>query len=132
MERAVFGGEPDRYVNQYEAIKLLFSPFMFRNPMAQKGGPEVVNLWGVTNYFPSNVPGAFPVHTPEKILVKDIEHWRDYVKIKAEKGPVLRFEKILYKRLPREVFIRIFRIAYERFIKRANSDSLKNKINRIM
>ena len=86
MERVVFGGgEPERYVNQYEAIKLLFNPFMFRNPMAQKGGPEVVNLWGVTNYFPSNVPGAFPVHTPEKILVKDIEHWRDYVKIPSLK-----------------------------------------------
>ncbi len=86
MERAVFGGgEPERYVNQYEAIKLLFNPFMFRNPMAQKGGPEVVNLWGVTNYFPSNVPGAFPVHTPEKILVKDIEHWRDYVKVPSLK-----------------------------------------------
>lgn len=83
--------------------------------------------------------GEFPWHKgnvhPDNDLFDKylaLSPWRDYVKIKAEKGPVLRFEKILYKRLPRAVFIRIFRIAYERFIKRANSDSLKNKINRIM
>ena len=79
MRRAINNTGPDRYVNQYEAMKLLFHPFMFHNPMAQKGGPEVVNAWGVTNFFPDNVPGGFPVHTPDKILVKDIEHWQDYV-----------------------------------------------------
>ena len=74
------GGQPDRYVNQYEAIKLLFHPFMFSSPAPQKGQLNVVNAWGVTNSFPDNVPGAFPVHTPDKIVVKDIEHWKDYVK----------------------------------------------------
>ena len=79
MERTVFGGEPDRYVNQYEAIKLLFSPFNLHSPMAQKGEPPIVNAWGVTNVFPENTPGGFPVHTPDKILVKDIERWDEYV-----------------------------------------------------
>ena len=88
MERVVFGGgEPDRYVNQYEALKLMFSPHNFHNPMCTKGGPDVVNQWGVTNSFPENVPGQFPVHTPEKLLVKDIEHWRDYVQIPSLKFP---------------------------------------------
>lgn len=26
-------GHPDRYVNQYEAVKLLFHPFTFSNPL---------------------------------------------------------------------------------------------------
>ena len=73
-------GHPDRYVNQYEAIKLLFHPFMLTSPSPQKGHTNVVNAWGVTNSFPDNVPGAFPVHTPDKIVVKDIENWKDYVK----------------------------------------------------
>ena len=30
------GGKPDRYVNQYEAIKLLFHPFLFTSPAPQK------------------------------------------------------------------------------------------------
>ena len=37
MRRAILNEGPDRYVNQYEAMKLLFHPFMFHNPMAQKG-----------------------------------------------------------------------------------------------
>ena len=37
MRRAINNTGPDRYVNQYEAMKLLFHPFMFHNPMAQKG-----------------------------------------------------------------------------------------------
>ena len=79
MRRVVFGGEPDRLVNQYEAMTLCFHPYFFASPLLQKGQENVVNAWGVTNSFPENVPGAFPVHTPDKIVVKDIEHWKDYV-----------------------------------------------------
>ncbi len=61
-----------------------------------------------------------------------ISPWKDYVKQPADNGIVLKFEKFLYKRLPRFIFIRLFRLAYEHFIRKANSDSLKNKINRTM
>ncbi|MBQ3504085.1 MAG: uroporphyrinogen decarboxylase [Oscillospiraceae bacterium] len=81
MREVIRGGNPDRVVNQYEAIQLLLHPFMmFSAPMLVKGGPDQVDAWGVTNSFPENVPGQFPVHTPDKIVLKDIEHWRDYVK----------------------------------------------------
>ena len=80
MRETIRGGNPDRLVNQYEGIQLLFHPFlMFASPLQQKGDPDRVNAWGVTNSFPSHVPGAFPVHTPDKIVLKDIEHWRDYI-----------------------------------------------------
>lgn len=74
------GGNPDRFVNQYEAIRLLPHPFMLTSPQPQKGQLNVVNAWGITNSFPENTPGFFPVHTPDKIVVKDIENWKDYVK----------------------------------------------------
>ena len=61
------------------------------SPSVKKGGPDVVNPWGVTNSFPANVPGAFPVHTPDKIVLKDIEHWQDYVK-----APSLKFSQGLW------------------------------------
>jgi hypothetical protein len=79
MIETIRGGKPERFVNQYEALILLFHPFSLHSPSPQKGQENVVNAWGVTNSFPANVPGGFPVHTPEKIVVKDIEHWRDYV-----------------------------------------------------
>lgn len=79
MLEVIKGRNPDRFVNQYEAVQLLFHPFMFANPLLQPGQENVVNAWGVTNTFPKGVPGSFPVHTPDKIVVKDIEDWKDYV-----------------------------------------------------
>jgi len=87
LRAAVTGGNPDRYVNNYEAISLLMHPFLLSTPLLQKGQMNVVNAWGVTNSFPANTPGAFPVHTPDKIVVKDIEHWRDYVHAPSLKFP---------------------------------------------
>ena len=87
MREVIRGGNPDRVVNQYEAISLLFHPFLLASPLLKKGDMNVVNAWGVTNSFPANVPGAFPVHTPDKIVVKDIESWRDYVKAPSLKFP---------------------------------------------
>ncbi len=79
LREVVKGGNPDRFVNQYEAIQLLFNPFGLHSPSPAPGQENVVNAWGVTNSYPANTPGSFPVHTPDKIVVKDIEHWRDYV-----------------------------------------------------
>ena len=86
MQECIRGGNPERFVNQYEAIKLLFHPYFLHAGSVSKGDINVVNAWGVTNSFPENVPGGFPVHTADKIVIKDIEHWRDYVK-----APPLKF-----------------------------------------
>ena len=75
------GGKPDRFVNNFEAINLMFHPQLMHNGGAPaKGIVNSLNAWGVTMSWPDNVPGAFPVHTEDKIVVKDIEHWQDYVK----------------------------------------------------
>lgn len=79
MIETIRGGNPDRYVNQFEAIKILFHPPLAHGGGVSRGQENVVNAWGVTNSWPENVPGGFPVHTPEAIVVKDIEHWKDYV-----------------------------------------------------
>lgn len=57
MRQVIPGGNPDRLVNQYEAIQLLFHPFMLTSPLLKKGDENVVNAWGVTNSFPDNGPG---------------------------------------------------------------------------
>ncbi|MDR2197506.1 MAG: hypothetical protein LBO07_06035 [Coriobacteriales bacterium] len=90
MRRTVFGGgEPDRFVNQYEALRILFHPWMIHSgpPLLPGKGP-VVNAWGITNDWPAGTPGQFPVHTPDTIVLKDIEHWREYVK-----APSLKFSQ---------------------------------------
>ncbi len=79
MDEVIRGGNPDRVVNQFEAIKMLYHPFAVKSRVPRQGELNVVNAWGVTSSFPEGVPGPFPVHTPEKIVIKDIERWRDYV-----------------------------------------------------
>ena len=81
FRECIRGGHPDRYVNQYEALQLMFSPYTFHsNLLLSPGQKNVVSAWGVTNSFPEGTPGSFPVHTPDKIVVKDIEDWKEYVK----------------------------------------------------
>ena len=86
LQETIRGGNPERFVNQYEAIMLLFHPYLlFTHGMMTKGQEDIINAWGVAYSFPEHTPGQFPVHTPDKIVIKDIEHWRDYVKAPAIK-----------------------------------------------
>ena len=74
------GGHPDRFVNNYEGIYLMMHPQIIHSGgLLAPGDMNVVNEWGVTNSFPVGTPGAFPVHTPDKIVVKDIDEWEKYV-----------------------------------------------------
>lgn len=79
MRQCITGGKPDRFVNQYEAFHLVFSPATLTSPAPKRGEYDVKNSWGVYNSWPEDTPGQFPDHSPDKILIKDIEHWRDYV-----------------------------------------------------
>ena len=55
--------------------------------------------------------------------------WREYNKDKANTGAVIRIEKVLYRILPKPLFIRVFRWAHEKMLKRAESDSRMQKVN---
>jgi len=79
MVEVIKGGKPDRFVKQFEALALIKGAPLI-SPRPVKGGEPVANAWGVYHTYPEGQPGVFPVHTPECIVVKDIEHWRDYVK----------------------------------------------------
>ena len=86
------GGNPDRFVNQYEGIQILQHPFNVNSPMPAPG-EEATNSWGVVNAWPEGTPGPFPMHTPDKILCPDIEHWRDYIKAPSLDFPEAEWEK---------------------------------------
>ena len=81
------GGNPDRFVNQYEALlcdnsmfgMIMANPVTAGNPSATPGS-QVVNGWGVTIQWPEGLPGPFPVHDEEHKVIKDITKWRETVK----------------------------------------------------
>lgn len=73
------GKNPDRFVNQFEFIQFVRNPHQARNPKCKRGEMNVKNLWGVTCSWRDDQPGSIPVHTPETVVIKDAEHWQDYV-----------------------------------------------------
>ena len=68
----IHGGNPDRFVNQYEFLKIIQNPLSLHNPRPPRGGADIPNAWGVTYSWPEHVVASFPVHTPEKVVIKDI------------------------------------------------------------
>ena len=81
MLETMRGGNPDRFVNQYEAFAIIHSdPISGNTPMPMPGGEPVADAWGITRSWPAGFPGAFPVHDEEHIVCKDISRWREYVK----------------------------------------------------
>ena len=88
------GGHPDRFCNNYEGIYLMMHPQIIHSgALLNPGDKGVVNAWGVTYDFPAHTPGAFPVHTPDKIVVKDIEEWDKYVHAPSLDFPEAEWEE---------------------------------------
>jgi len=79
------GGNPDRFVKQYEAFAMMMNTPITR--IKPPIGGEIVNEWGVTIRWPEGQLGAFPVHDEEHIVIKDITKWQDYVKAPSVEQP---------------------------------------------
>ncbi|NLT32928.1 MAG: uroporphyrinogen decarboxylase [Acidobacteria bacterium] len=95
MVETMKGGRPDRFVKGYEALALVMTPFALSNMRPVKGAPPLKNKWGVTFCFPDNAPGPFPVHDAEHVVIKDIEHWRDYVTVPDPVMPAEAWEETI-------------------------------------
>ena len=74
------GGKPERFANQYRAFKLLSHPLFTHRNNPKPGEVNKVNHWGVTMSWEEGLPGAFPVHKPDTIVMPDVEAWKDVVK----------------------------------------------------
>lgn len=85
LQETIKGGNPDRFVKQYEFLEIIFNP-----TRSSMGGPgeEWYTNWGVFYRWPEGQIAGFPVHDDEHIVIKDITKWRDYVK-----APEVKFSK---------------------------------------
>ncbi|NTW71813.1 MAG: uroporphyrinogen decarboxylase, partial [Eubacteriaceae bacterium] len=80
------GGNPDRFVNQYEFMELIMEAPM--EPFPPGPGTEIKNGWGITFRWPEGQLGEFPVHDDEHKVLKDINEWKQCVK-----APSVKFTK---------------------------------------
>ncbi|QSX09058.1 uroporphyrinogen decarboxylase [Alkalibacter rhizosphaerae] len=78
LKEVMTGGNPDRFVKQYEPFTMIMNTPITR--LKPPIGGEIVNEWGITVRWPEGQLGAFPVHDEEHKLVKDITKWREVVK----------------------------------------------------
>lgn len=66
----------------------------------------------------------------DEYLMKSL--WSDYVKETASSGFLIRVEKILFRILPRPIFLCVFKVSHALFLYQSNRDALKNKTNKLM
>lgn len=83
---AIFNREqPDYYGDIMDAVVLLPDPIMKTQRFPQDGLPHP-DIWGTQYIFKPGAPGAHPHVTEETRVIKDIEHWQDYVKVPPVEG----------------------------------------------
>ena len=81
------GGNPDRFVNQYEFMDLLVDPVFLNYLGNVPEGTEGYNGWGVKISFPAGFPGPFPICEGEDKLLKDVTKWKEVLKAPETKFP---------------------------------------------
>lgn len=70
------GGNPDRYVNQWEAFSRVIA-----NPVCDRtldADGRMIDEWGVW-FQVAGQPGRMPMHDMEHRVIKDIDDWKDYL-----------------------------------------------------
>lgn len=93
--------------------------------------PVIYHFFRFVGEFPWNRNNLHPDNAVFDKYLR-LSDFKDYAKTASEAGIILKIEKILYRFLPRGFFIYLFRVAYEWFIYKANRDSMKEKINKMM
>ena len=67
------GGNPDRYVNQYEAFQMQIAiPLDIKHPPFPQPGQTIKDSCGITFTWQEGTPEQFPVHNDEALVIKDI------------------------------------------------------------
>jgi len=74
------GEQPDYYGDIMPALYLVPHP-VSKLDACPRDGLEHKDTWGTVYTWPPEAPGAHPHVTDENAVIKDIEHWQDYLKV---------------------------------------------------
>lgn len=97
----------------------------------EEGRVSIYHCFRFIGEFPWNQDNLHPYNDIfDRYLKKS--PWRAYKKEPAKPGVLIRIERILYKILPKYLFLYVFKYAHRLFLYKSNRDSLKNKINKTM
>ncbi len=92
------------------------------------GGVAVYHCYRWLGEFPWNKGNLHPFEGVFDDYLM-ISPWKEMEKERAHAGLVIGIEKLLYRILPKPVFIRIFKWAHQRMLKGAEKDARRQKTN---
>ena len=81
--------------------------------------------------FPWHKSNVHPYNSAFDFYLKK-SPWKNYQKIEADTGFILKIEKALFKVFPKVIFLYVFKLAHALFLYQSNRDSLKNRVNKLM
>jgi len=82
LETIKRGGKPDRLANCYSPFIPIADDPVFQFVRGNRiRGTTSIDRWGTVIAFPEDQPAAVPLVTAENQIIKDIEQWKDYVKV---------------------------------------------------
>ena len=84
LMETIRGGNPDRFVNQYEFLDIIMEAPLRSRPQR---GQTITNEWGITLSWPEDQLGPFPVHDEAHLAIKDITQWREVIQCPTVEFP---------------------------------------------
>ena len=80
-------GKPDCLCNSFTMFRGIPNDPCFKLIRGNRiRGTNSIDAWGTQILFPEDAPAAVPLVTPENQVIKDISHWKDYVKVPDLRG----------------------------------------------
>ena len=79
------GKQPDYYGDFMDSVTLVPDPTM-KNDIPEQNGQPHKDSWGVSSLWKPGTPGPHPVATYEYLVIKDIEHWEEDLKVPSFEG----------------------------------------------
>lgn len=92
-----------------------------------KEKPVIYHFFRFLGEFPWNKDNLHPFcELFDRYIL--LSPWYAYEKISADSGILMKIEKLLFKSLPKSIFIIVFKLAHQVFVYRANQKSIKKEI----
>lgn len=127
------------YEPAYEMFSLNNYYKTFKNPCfysveelnKAKSDVRIYHFFRVMGEFPWHKGNMHPFNNLfDKYMY--ISPWNDYIKQPSNAPLIFKCEKIAYRVLPECIFIKLFRLSHEMFMKKSNKLSLNNENSKLM
>jgi hypothetical protein len=73
--------QPDFYGDFMMSIEFLADPMLMQDAFVPQDGKEHADSWGTIKVYQPGSPGPTPHLNPNNVVIKDIEHWKEQVKV---------------------------------------------------